>query len=210
MKPAPPVTTASTPIERCNLEEKPPLEWRPCSSSSSARAGSDRPWRNGRSSRATRCRSSTRTPCRRSAWTPTAPSRWEDAGGQFTVGTALEIEALMRGRPRAGRRVHRLHRRRQHEPRGRADRAEAFQRPEGDRARARPGPRRVVRASRACTRSARPRSRSRCSRRPSSVTAGLMYVIVAGAGKVGWNLARELIEQGPRGHADRVRPRAAT
>ena len=30
--------------------------------------------------------------------------------------------------------------------------------------------------------------------------AGL-YVIIAGAGKVGWNLARELIEKGARGDA---------
>ncbi len=70
---------------------------------------------------------------------------WEDAGGQFTVGTALEIDALIAGRHRARRRLHRLDRRRQHEPDHRPDRPEAVRRREDDRARDGPGARRLVR-----------------------------------------------------------------
>ena len=50
-----------------------------------------------------------------------------------------------RGGDRAGRRVHRLDERRQHEPRDRADRPAALRRPARRRARARPGARRLVR-----------------------------------------------------------------
>src|SRR3954451_24167271 len=51
-------------------------------------------------------------------------------------------------------------------------------------------------SSRACGRCARRRSRSTCSSRPCSRRLSLMYVVVVGAGKVGWNLARELIDKG--------------
>ena len=34
--------------------------------------------------------------------------------------------------------------------------------------------------------------------------AKLMYVLIVGAGKVGWNLARELLQKGHRGHGDRT------
>ena len=50
-----------------------------------------------------------------------------------------------RGGHRGGRRLHRLHQRRQHEPRRLADRPAPLRRPEGDRARARPAARRLVR-----------------------------------------------------------------
>src|SRR5215208_4007647 len=52
--------------------------------------------------------------------------------------------------------------------------------------------------SRACRPSARPSRRSRCSSTPSSTgwSRATVYVIVAGAGKVGWNLARELLDKG--------------
>ena len=65
---------------------------------------------------------------------------------------------------------------------------------------------------RACTPSARPGSRSTCSRARSRTPRGAavrrtrpkrrrerdgaMYIIVVGAGKVGWNLARELLDKG--------------
>ena len=42
------------------------------------------------------------------------------------------------------------------------------------------------------------------------VVARLMYAIIAGGGKVGWNLARELHRQGPRGHAHRAATATAT
>ena len=51
---------------------------------------------------------------------------WEEAGGRFTIGTALELDALVEAGHRGGRRVHRLHERRQHEPRGLADRPAAL------------------------------------------------------------------------------------
>ena len=70
---------------------------------------------------------------------------WEEAGGRFTIGTALEMDALTEAGHRGGRRLHRLHQRRQHEPRRLADRAAPLRRPEGDRARARPAARRLVR-----------------------------------------------------------------
>ena len=70
-----------------------------------------------RSPPATRCRCSTRTRSRTSGSTPAQSQSWEDAGGQFTVGTALETDALIQAGHRARRRLHRLDRRRQHEPR---------------------------------------------------------------------------------------------
>ena len=104
-----------------------------------------------------------------------------------------------RGRRRGGRRLHRLHQRRQHEPGGRADRAAALQRRPRDRARARPAPRGLV--LRAGPADDLPDAdRDRAADR-GGVQRGLMaedglYVIIAGAGKVGWNLARELLEKG--------------
>src|SRR5436190_933079 len=60
-------------------------------------------------------------------------------------------------------------------------------------------------SSRACTRSAPRGWRSRCSRprstrrprgwRASGGRGREMYVIIVGAGKVGWNLGRELLEK---------------
>jgi Trk K+ transport system NAD-binding subunit len=44
---------------------------------------------------ATRCPCSTRIRSRTSASTPDQSKSWEDAGGQFTVGTALETDALI-------------------------------------------------------------------------------------------------------------------
>ena len=37
-----------------------------------------------------------------------------------------------------------------------------------------------------------------------------MYIIIVGAGKVGWNLARELLEKGHEVTADRERTASAT
>src|SRR4051794_7243246 len=51
-------------------------------------------------------------------------------------------------------------------------------------------------SSRGCARSVRPRSRSRSSSRPCWRRYSAVYVVVVGAGKVGWNLARELIDKG--------------
>ena len=53
---------------------------------------------------------------------------WEDAGGRFTVGTAIEIDALLAAGHRGGRHLHRRDARRQHEHPRRADRAEALRR----------------------------------------------------------------------------------
>ena len=145
---------------------------------------------------------------------------WEDMGGHFTVGTALEIEALTAaGIERADVFVAstdgdntniviaQIAKRR-------------FNVPEGDRAGPRPLPGQVVRGAGAATRSARPGSRSTCSSsemreaaergnggRPRSAASTTrtrtsrrwptaQYIIIVGAGKVGWNLARELIEKG--------------
>ncbi len=58
-------------------------------------AESARPSRSERSTPGTRSPSSTPTRCRTSDWTRTSRRRWEDAGGRFTVGTALEIDGLM-------------------------------------------------------------------------------------------------------------------
>ena len=124
---------------------------------------------------------------------------WEEAGGRFTIGTALEVDALIE----AG-----------------VEEADVFiastngdntnlvvaqiaqralQRRARDRARARPAPRRLVLRAGRCRRSARRRSRSSSSQQ-AALGERLMddglYVIIAGAGKVGWNLARELLEKG--------------
>ena len=122
---------------------------------------------------------------------------WEEAGGRFTIGTALEIDALIEAGieeadvfiastngDNTNLVVAQLAQRR-------------FEVAAGDRARARPAPRRPGTPSRGCRRSARRRSRSSSSsRRPSGPLMAGLYVIIAGAGKVGWNLARELLERG--------------
>ena len=120
---------------------------------------------------------------------------WEDSGGRFTVGTALEVDGLIE----AG-----------------IEQADVFiAAHEGDNtnlviaqiAQRRFNVRRVVVRvadpagppgirSRGCTRSARHRWRS--IRRTGALAVWArrgvaVYVIIAGAGKVGWNLARELI-----------------
>ena len=124
---------------------------------------------------------------------------WEDLGGSFTVGTALEIDALVA----AG-----------------IENADAFvASTDGDNTNlviAQIAQRRyeidkvVVRVldpgrasgtpSRASRPSAPPRPPSTCWSAPSAATRAprgheLMYVLIVGAGKVGWNLARELIDK---------------
>ena len=54
---------------------------------------------------------------------------WEDAGGRFTLGHGLEIDALREAGIERGRRLHRRDRRRQHEPHHLADRGQAYQVP---------------------------------------------------------------------------------
>ena len=120
---------------------------------------------------------------------------WEDAGGQFTVGTALEIDALIQAgieradvfiASTAGDNTNLDHR---------PDRPEALRRREDDRARDGPGSRRLVRragpahdlADQARDRDVRAGARGR--------GAVAMYAIIVGAGKVGRNLARELISK---------------
>ena len=139
---------------------------------------------------------------------------WEDLGGSFTVGTALEIDALLE----AG-----------------IERADAFvASTDGDNtnlviaqiAKRRFNVDRVVvrvldparakwyaeqglqtvcptadgdRAARGRRARPDPLRRSRCRL--------AMYVLIVGAGKVGWNLARELIEKEQRGDRGRVQPR---
>ena len=123
---------------------------------------------------------------------------WEDAGGQFTVGTALEIDALIEaGIERAdvfiastdgdntNLVIAQIAQKRFDVPKvivrvmdprarrvvRRAGPADDLPDPGGDRDVRGRGPRRRGRGE-------------------------LMYVVVAGAGKVGWNLARELIDKG--------------
>ena len=72
---------------------------------------------------------------------------WEDLGGRFTVGHGMELEALAGGRPAGRGRLHRLDRRRQHEPRHRPDRPAPVRGAEGRRARHGPRAGRVVRAA---------------------------------------------------------------
>ena len=59
------------------------------------RDGSARRWPGRCCATATRSRASTRTPSRTRGSRSGSRSSWEDAGGQFTVGTALEIDALI-------------------------------------------------------------------------------------------------------------------
>ena len=72
---------------------------------------------------------------------------WEDLGGQFTVGAGLEAEALEAAGIDAGRRLHRLHRRRQHQHHHLPDRPAPVRRADRDRPRPRPAAGRVVRAA---------------------------------------------------------------
>ena len=158
--------------------------------------------RGDAAARATRSPASTRTPSptRGSRSASTRAGRTSAASSRSAP--ALETDALRRRRDRAGRRLHRLDRRRQHEHRHRPDRPAPLRGADRDRADPRPAAGRVVRSSRACTRSARPGSRSTCSRARvregaggGEVAVSAMYIIVVGAGKVGWNLARELLEK---------------
>ena len=55
-----------------------------------------------------------------------ATTTWEDPGGRFTVGHAIEIDALLEAGIEQRRRLHRLDRRRQHQPRHRPDRPAAL------------------------------------------------------------------------------------
>ena len=121
---------------------------------------------------------------------------WEEAGGRFTIGTALELDALVESGieeadvfiastngDNTNLVVAQLAQRR-------------FEVPEGDRPRARPAPRRLVRrAGRAHDLPDADRDRAARAGGAAELMAGL-YVIIAGAGKVGWNLARELLERG--------------
>src|SRR4249919_3737702 len=116
-------------------------------------------------------------------------------------------------RHRARRCLHRLDRRRQHEHRDLPDRPAALWGADRDRAHPRPAAGRVVRAPGhahrlpdagrdrharvGCARRIDPRN-ARPLRRPGGSRVGgpvRMYIIVVGAGKVGWNLARELLEK---------------
>ena len=71
-----------------------------------------------------------------------------------------------------------------------------FEVPKRHRARARPARGPTGTPSRACTRSARRRSAIDDVRAGASGRASLMYVLIVGGGKVGLNLARELIAKG--------------
>ena len=86
---------------------------------------------------------------------PTGAPAGRTRGGQFTVGTALEIDALIEAGIEQADAFVAVHRRRQHQPRDRADRPAALQRATGGGPRARPGAGAVVRASRASQPSAR-------------------------------------------------------
>src|SRR4051794_3135404 len=110
-----------------------------------------------------------------------------------------------RSRHRARRRVHRLHRRRQHEHRRRSARQAEVQRSDRDRAHPRSAQGRVVREAgrqhdlpdpdrHRDAREGGPGGR-RIQHRDPLMGEG-KYIIIAGAGKVGWNLARELLEKG--------------
>ena len=173
---------------------------RPCSSSivGAGRVGSAVAKRA--LGRGTRSRCSTRTRSRTSGSTRTCDTTWEDAGGRFTVGTALEIDALIEaGIEQADVFIASTN----------GDNTNLVDRP--DRPEALRGRRsvvvRVLDPARAAwyaeqglhticpTQHAiemveQPRST------PRHEGTRLMYVIVAGAGKVGWNLARELLGKG--------------
>ena len=122
---------------------------------------------------------------------------WEEAGGRFTIGTALEVDALIE----AG-----------------VEEADVFiastngdntnlvvaqiaqRRFKVDRVIARvldPAPRRLVlRAGPADDLPDADRDRAASAGGVQRVMEDGLYVIIAGAGKVGWNLARELLEKG--------------
>src|SRR3954451_11737484 len=96
------------------------------------------------------------------------------------------------GRDRARRHLHRVDRRRQHEPHDRPDRQAWLRRPSRRGADHGPGPGRLVRRAGArddLPDEDRDRAVHHCGGR-------LMYAIIAGGGKVGWNLARELMGKG--------------
>ncbi len=123
---------------------------------------------------------------------------WEDANGQFTVGTALETDALMQaGIERAdvfiastdGDNTNVIIA---------PDRPEAVRRREGDRARHGPGARRLVRRT-GPEHDLPDQARDRDVRKRAAAGTRLaMYVIIVGAGKVGRNLARELMARDTR------------
>ena len=101
-----------------------------------------------------------------------------------------------RGRDRGSRRFPGRHQGRQYEPGDRPDRAAPLQRAASGRPRRRPGPGGLVRRAG----SAHDLPDAAGDRHGGGGRAGAvrrmdptMYVIIAGAGKVGWNLARELI-----------------
>ena len=126
----------------------------------------------GAAARATTSRCSTRTRSRTSASTSSSAARWEEAGGRFTIGTALEIDALIeaghRARPTCS------------SPPPTATTPTSWSRrsPSGASTSTRViarvlDPRRAAWYARAgrCRRSARPRSRSSSSSRPRSARA---------------------------------------
>ena len=123
---------------------------------------------------------------------------WEEAGGRFTIGTALELDALIEAGIEEAQVfiastngdntnlvVAQIAQRRFEVPRVIArvldPRRAAWYREQGVQT--------ICPTQIAIEQLERPRSA------PTSLMAGL-YVIIAGAGKVGWNLARELIEKG--------------
>src|SRR3954470_20267394 len=98
-----------------------------------------------------------------------------------------------RGRHRGRRRVHRLHGRRQHEPDHRPDRRPALPGAARHLPRDGPRPRGVVR--RAGTAHHLPDELRHRDVRAGARGGVAVYVVIAGAGKVGWNLARELMSK---------------
>ena len=156
--------------------------------------------------RVTRSPASTRTPSRTRASRSSLDKGWEDAAGSFTVGTGLETDALIAAGIERGGRVHRLHRRRQHQHRHRADRPAALRGADGDRARSstRCGPSGIAqqglhtdlpdpgrdRHARERGSRGRPARRGRRCRWQRACTSSS-----SGPAKVGWNLARELLEK---------------
>src|SRR3954447_7055831 len=109
------------------------------------------------------------------------------------------------GGHRTGGCIHRLHRRGQHEHRRRPAREAEVQRTDRDRPHPRPAQGRVVREA-GCEHGLSDTHRHRDAGeggpggRRVRIRFQLMgegkYIIIAGAGKVGWNLARELLEKG--------------
>jgi len=90
---------------------------------------------------------------------------WEDLGGHFTVGTALEVDALIEAGVATRRRLHRLDRRGQHEPHGRSDRAAPLRRRKGHLPGHGPRARRLVPGAGTAHDLPDPARRSRCSSR---------------------------------------------